>query len=145
MLLSFISTSMGHPSADLKAMLATVEQIAVDASWEEFEDRASLAKQDAISALTRLIGAAEKQEADAAELAALRAAQSALEDGGGGANGGGGGANGGGGGGANGGGGGAPGRKIGGSPGMVTTLPSGGGGGGGASGGGGGVSRVDGG
>lgn len=75
MLLSFISTSMGHPSADLKAMLSTVEQIAADASWEEFEDRASLAKRDAISALTRLIGAAEKQEADAAELAALRAAQ----------------------------------------------------------------------
>lgn len=75
MLLSFIGTSMGHPSADLKAMLATVDQIAVDASWEEFEDRASLAKQDAVSALTRLISAAEKQEADAAELAALRAAQ----------------------------------------------------------------------
>lgn len=75
MLLSFINTSMGHPSEDLKAMLSTVDQIAVDASWEEFEDRASLAKQDAIAALTRLIGAAEKQEADAAELAALRAAQ----------------------------------------------------------------------
>jgi hypothetical protein len=75
MLLSFISTSMGHPSEDLKAMLSTVDQIAVDASWEEFEDRASLAKQDAVAALTRLIGAAEKQEADAAELAALRAAQ----------------------------------------------------------------------
>lgn len=74
-LLSHITTSLGQPSADLKAALASVEETVVDASWEEFEDRAALAKQDAIVALQRLIETAEKQEADAAELAALRAAQ----------------------------------------------------------------------
>jgi hypothetical protein len=74
-LLSHITTSLGQPSANLKAALASVEETVVDASWEEFEDRAALAKQDAIVALQRLIETAEKQEADAAELAALRAAQ----------------------------------------------------------------------
>ena len=74
-LLSHITTPLGQPSADLKVALASVEETVVDASWEEFEDRAALAKQDAITALTRLIETAEKQEADAAELAALRAAQ----------------------------------------------------------------------
>lgn len=74
-LLSHITTSHGQTSADLRAALASVEQTVVDASWEEFEDRAALAKQDAITALSRLIETAEKQEADAAELAALRAAQ----------------------------------------------------------------------
>ena len=74
-LLSHITTSLGQPSADLKAALASVEETVIDGSWEEFEDRAALAKQDAITALSRLIETAEKQEADAAELAALRAAQ----------------------------------------------------------------------
>lgn len=75
LLLALITTPLGLPSADLKTMLATTESIVVDASWEEFEDRATLAKQDAVTALARLVAIAEKQEADAAELAALRAAQ----------------------------------------------------------------------
>lgn len=74
-LLALITTPLGQPSADLKRALAVVEDTLVDASWEEFEDRAAIAKQDATAALTRLIAVAEKQEADAAELAALRAAQ----------------------------------------------------------------------
>ena len=74
-LLSFITVSLGHSSADLKGMLQSVEETVVDQSWEEFQDRAAIAKQDATAALTRLIAVAEKQEADAAELAALRAAQ----------------------------------------------------------------------
>lgn len=75
LLLSLITTPLGLPSADLKTMLVTVDGIVVDASWEEFEDRAALAKQDAVASLTRLIDVAVKREADAAELAALRAAQ----------------------------------------------------------------------
>lgn len=75
LLLSFITTPLGLPSGDLKGLLNVVEETIVDASWEEFEDRAALAKQDSTTALTRLIETAEKQEADAAELAVLRAAQ----------------------------------------------------------------------
>lgn len=74
-LLSYINTPPGNSSADLKIMLAEIEDKAVDASWEEFQDRAAVAKADAVGALTRLIAVAEKQEADAAELEALRAAQ----------------------------------------------------------------------
>ncbi len=74
-ILSHITTPLGQPSSSLKERLAIIEGTVVDASWEEFEDRASIAKQDAILALTRMIHVAEKQEADAAELEALRAAQ----------------------------------------------------------------------
>lgn len=75
LLLGLITTPLGLPSADLKNMLAATEGIVVDASWEEFEGRAALAKHDAVVSLNRLIDVAVKQEADAAELAALRAAQ----------------------------------------------------------------------
>jgi hypothetical protein len=75
LLLSFITTPLGLPSDELKGMLKVVEETVVDDAWDEFQDRAALAKQDATVALTRLIETAEKQEADAAELAALRAAQ----------------------------------------------------------------------
>lgn len=75
LLLSLITTPLGLPSVELKGMLKVVEETAVDDAWEEFQDRAAIAKQDAVTALTRLIETAEKQEADAAELAALRAAQ----------------------------------------------------------------------
>lgn len=75
LLLSLITTPLGLPSSELKGLLKVVDETVVDASWEEFEDRAAIAKQDATTALTRLIQSAEKQEAYAAELAALRAAQ----------------------------------------------------------------------
>lgn len=78
-LLDFIQTPLGLPSETLRVALGVVENTAVGAMWEEFEDRATLAKQDATAALTRLITVAEKQEADAAELAALRAAQAERE------------------------------------------------------------------
>lgn len=74
-LLSFITVSPGHSSVDLKAMLETVEGTVVDASWDEFQDRGSFAKTDALAVLDQLIRVAEKREADAAELGRLRAAQ----------------------------------------------------------------------
>lgn len=74
-LLSLITTPLGLPSGELKDMLKVVDETVVDDAWEEFQDRAAIAKQDATAALSRLIETAEKQEADAAELAALRAAQ----------------------------------------------------------------------
>jgi len=74
-LLAFISTPTGHSSAELRDAALTVELTIVDASWEEFEDRAAIAKEDAAAALARLIVAAEKSEADARELEELRAAK----------------------------------------------------------------------
>jgi hypothetical protein len=79
LLLSLITTPLGLPSDELKGMLKVVDDSVVDEAWEEFQDRAALAKQDATAALTRLIQTAEKQEADAAELAELRAAQAERE------------------------------------------------------------------
>jgi hypothetical protein len=74
-LLAFISTPAGHSSAELREAKLAVEMTVVDASWEEFEDRAAIAKEDAGAALARLIVAAEKSEADARELEELRAAK----------------------------------------------------------------------
>lgn len=74
-LLSLITTPLGLPSGELKDMLKVVDETVIDDAWEEFQDRAAIAKQDATTALSRLIETAEKQEADAAELAELRAAQ----------------------------------------------------------------------
>lgn len=78
-LLAMISISPGQPSELLRTALSTVEDTIVDASWEEFEDRAAIAKSDAAAALTRLIATAEKQEADARELEELRAVKAKLE------------------------------------------------------------------
>jgi hypothetical protein len=78
-LLAMISIQPGQPSELLRTALSTVEDTLVDASWEEFEDRAAIAKSDASAALTRLIAVAEKQESDARELEELRAAKAKLE------------------------------------------------------------------
>jgi hypothetical protein len=74
-LLAYITMSADHPSGDLKDMRDAVEAVVVDEAWDEFQDRASLAKTDALAALDRLISVAERREADAAELEQLRAAQ----------------------------------------------------------------------
>lgn len=74
-LLVYVTMSADHPSDDLKDMRDAVEAFIVDEAWEEFQDRAALAKTDALAALDRLTSIAERREADAAELAALRAAQ----------------------------------------------------------------------
>ncbi|MCY1315952.1 hypothetical protein D9M68_150810 [compost metagenome] len=77
-LLSYVTLTV-QPSEDLRAMLANVDATVVDDSWDEFRDRAELAKADAIAALRRLVDIAEKQEADARELAQLRADREARE------------------------------------------------------------------
>lgn len=74
-LLAYVTMSADHPSGDLKDMRDAVEAVVVDDAWDEFQDRASLAKIDALAALDRLISVAERREADAAELEQLRAAQ----------------------------------------------------------------------
>lgn len=74
-LLAYVTLSADHHSDDLKDMRDAVEAVIVDTSWDEFQDRAALAKTDALAALDRLTAIAEKREADAAELEALRAAQ----------------------------------------------------------------------
>lgn len=74
-LLAYVTMSADHPSGDLKDMRDAVEAVVVDEAWDEFQDRAALAKTDALAALDRLISVAERREADAAELEQLRAAQ----------------------------------------------------------------------
>lgn len=74
-LLAYVSLPADHPSGDLKDMRDAVEAVIVDASWDEFQNHAALAKIDALGSLDRLIVVAEKREADAAELEQLRAAQ----------------------------------------------------------------------
>ncbi|MDX0106615.1 hypothetical protein GOL82_29030 [Sinorhizobium medicae] len=75
-LLSYITLPV-KPSEELRAMLAEVSAIIVDDAWDEFRDRAEIAKADAVAALNRLIETAEKQEADARELEQLRAEREA--------------------------------------------------------------------
>ncbi|WP_426235792.1 hypothetical protein [Pararhizobium sp. DWP1-1-3] len=74
-LLAYVTMSADYPSGDLKDMRDAVEAVVVDDAWDEFQDRADLAKTDALAALDRLINVAERREADAAELEQLRAAQ----------------------------------------------------------------------
>ncbi|RVO24772.1 hypothetical protein [Sinorhizobium meliloti] len=75
-LLSYITLPV-KPSGELRAMLAEVSAIIVDDAWDEFRDRADIAKADAVAALNRLIETSEKQEADARELEQLRAEREA--------------------------------------------------------------------
>ncbi|AII27762.1 hypothetical protein B9J07_12855 [Sinorhizobium sp. LM21] len=77
-LLSYVTLTV-QPSEELRAMVAAVDATVVDDSWDEFRDRAELAKADALAALRRLVDIAEKQEADARELAELRAEREARE------------------------------------------------------------------
>lgn len=64
---------------ELRATLAEVEDRPVDESWEEFEAEAHRAKAKAMERLTVAIVVREKQEAEQAELARLRAEAAARE------------------------------------------------------------------
>lgn len=72
-LIGFSRTGFGLPSADLKAMIEEVTATAAGDAWQEFAQRAAVAKEDALDTLKRLLATAEKQEADARELERLRA------------------------------------------------------------------------
>lgn len=72
-LTAYGQTGIGHPSTDLKAMLAEVEATPAGDAWEEFAPKAAVAKEYAADTLKRLIALAEKQEAEAEELERLRA------------------------------------------------------------------------
>lgn len=65
---------LGRPSSELRELLADIEkQPGGPEHFQEFAPQLSVAKQDAIDHVTRLIAAAEKQEREAAELEQLRA------------------------------------------------------------------------
>ncbi|WP_457299136.1 hypothetical protein [Phyllobacterium sp. P5_D12] len=64
---------LGHTVAEYREMLTAAEQTQLGATWEEFAAQSSLAREDAIETLTRMLKIAEKQEADAVELEKLRA------------------------------------------------------------------------
>jgi hypothetical protein len=75
-LLSYITMPV-KPSEELRPILAEVTAMTIDDTWDEFRDRAEIAKADAVAALNRLLVTAEKHEADARELEQLRAEREA--------------------------------------------------------------------
>lgn len=72
-LITISKVGFGLPSAEYREMLSSVERTQLGESWEEYAQQASVAREDAIDALKRMLATAEKQEADAAELVRLRA------------------------------------------------------------------------
>lgn len=66
-------TGYGVPSGDLKALKAELGAMPIDAdAWEEFHGRACIMHAAAADTIDRLIVAAEKHDAEQAELEALR-------------------------------------------------------------------------
>lgn len=66
-------------ASTLRTTLAAIEAKTIDASWEEFESEAHRAKTKTIEALQAAIAERDKQEAEQAELARLRAEAAARE------------------------------------------------------------------
>ena len=66
-------------SERIAAVLTEIETIPVDATWQEFEDRAGKAKTAAVERLTALLGVVRHQESERAELERLRAEAAARE------------------------------------------------------------------
>lgn len=78
----FLLRASEHDSldtAELRATLAAVDARAVDEAWEEFEAEAHRAKAKALDRLASALATREKQEAEQAELAKLRAEAAARE------------------------------------------------------------------
>lgn len=72
-LIALSKTGFGRSSADLRELLNDAEKTPLGSDvWQEFAPQASVARDDAIDTLKRLLVTAEKQEADAAELERLR-------------------------------------------------------------------------
>jgi hypothetical protein len=69
----------GQPSHEIEVVLLEIDNIPVDASWQEFEVRANEAKANAVRVLTERMAAAQAREAQEAELARLRAEVEARE------------------------------------------------------------------
>lgn len=63
----------------IRTAIDNAEAIEIDASWEEFAAEAAVAKDRALTAMRTALASAEKREAEAAELARLRAEASARE------------------------------------------------------------------
>ncbi|NLS03577.1 hypothetical protein HGP14_09425 [Rhizobium sp. P32RR-XVIII] len=73
-LINLSKVGFGRPSSELRELLADVQNQPMGKEhWEEFAPQASVAREDAIDTLTRLLATAEKQEREAAELEQLRA------------------------------------------------------------------------
>lgn len=66
-------------TADYRYHLATLEQVKIDDSWQEFAVEASQAKDQSIAKHRELLAAREKADAEAAELEALRKAAAERE------------------------------------------------------------------
>ncbi|MCH4880204.1 hypothetical protein EQV97_22875 [Pseudomonas sp. TMW22090] len=62
-----------EPAAMIAELIAQLESVAIDQSWEEFEAEAARAKDSTLTGLRSALGKQEKVEAEQAELARLRA------------------------------------------------------------------------
>lgn len=72
-LINLSKIGLGRTSTEYRDLLEDAQNQPTGAVWEEFAAQASVAREDAIETLTRMLAIAEKQEADAAELERLRA------------------------------------------------------------------------
>lgn len=72
-LIDLAKIGLGRSSTEYRELLEDAQNQPTGATWEEFAQQASVAREDAIETLTRMLKIAEKQEADAAELEKLRA------------------------------------------------------------------------
>jgi hypothetical protein len=72
-LINLSKIGLGRTSDEYRDLLDDAQKQPTGEVWEEFAAQASLAREDAIETLTRMLKIAEKQEADAAELEKLRA------------------------------------------------------------------------
>jgi hypothetical protein len=70
---AFKPATVPSSSEGLHGLIADVEAITVDATWQEFEAEATLAKANCLNRLREHLANAIQREADAAELARLRA------------------------------------------------------------------------
>lgn len=67
-------------SSEIAAVLEAVERTEIGDDWQEYQGEAAIAKDKAIASLRAAFAAAEKREADAAELEALRREKAAREE-----------------------------------------------------------------
>lgn len=69
----------GKTADEYRAHIAAIEAVAIDDSWQEFVKDAAQAKDRSLTEHRRLLAEREKQDAEAAELARLRAEAAARE------------------------------------------------------------------
>lgn len=71
--------TMEHGSENIRTVIKEIAAIPVDATWQEYQERAEVAKRESLTALHRVMEKALEREAEQAELERLRAEAAARE------------------------------------------------------------------